>query len=122
MATFISTTLTKRTGAGTTVFDPSGVTNGYHYLRASGASALTGPYVRARQVVTNDYRRSDVRLVIPEVLNGSIVRRPAIDMSLYVPSGSVSTDVNDIIGYLNALTATSLTNFNSFFVDGVGMY
>lgn len=122
MSTFTSTTLAKRTGATTTVFNPSGVASGYHYLRASGASALTGPYIRCKQVVTNDYRRADIRLVIPEIVSGSVVRRPAVDLSLYVPAGSPSDDVNDLIGYIEALTSDSLTNFDSFLVGGVGMY
>jgi hypothetical protein len=122
MSTFTSTTLAKRTGATTTDFLPSGVASGYHYLRASGASVLTGPYLRCKQVITNDYRRADIRLVIPELDNGAIVRRPAVDLSLYVPAGSSSDNVNDMVGYIEALTSDSLTNFDSFLVAGVGMY
>lgn len=122
MSTFTSTTLPKRTGATTLVFEPAGVASGFHYLRASGPSALTGPYIRAKQTVTNEYRRTDIRIVIPELDNGSIVRRPAIDMSIYVPAGSSNDSVNDLIGYLEGLTSATLTNFDSFLVDGVGMY
>jgi len=123
MSTFVSTTLTRRTGATTTAFEPAGVAKGYHFLRASGASALSGPFVRVSQDINDAYRRSTMRIVVPQLdSNGMVFARPAADVALYIPFGSANDDVNDLVGYLNALTATSLTNFDSFLVDGVGMY
>jgi len=123
MSTFVSTTLTKRTGATTTVFDPSGLDGSYGYFRASGSSALTGPSIRVEQKVKDSFRRTAVRLVIPQLdSEGRIMYRPAIDLSVYVPQGTASSDVNDMIGYMNALTATSLSNFDEILVDGIGLY
>lgn len=123
MATFTSTTLTKRTGATTTIFEPSAIDGGWSYFRASGAQALNGPSIRCRQSVNDRSRRTDVRVAIPQLdSNGLIISRPAIDLSMYVPSGADNDQINDLVGYLNALTASSLTNFDSFLVEGVGMY
>lgn len=123
MSTFTATTLTKRTGATTTVFSPSGIDSAYGYLRASGASALSGPSIRVRQKVTDQARNTSVRLVIPQVdASGMITLRPAIDFNLYVPAGTDSDDVNDIVGYLNSLSDSTLTNFNDILVNGVGLY
>jgi hypothetical protein len=123
MSTFVSTTLAKRIGATTTTFTPSGIDNGFGYFRASGTHALNGPSVRVEQKVRDSYRRTSTRLMVPQLdSDGRIVLRPAIDMSLYVPAGTLSDDVNDLVGYLHALTDSSLTNFNDIFVDGVGLY
>lgn len=123
MSTFVSTTLTKRTGATTTVFTPSGIDSGFGYFRASGTHALNGPSLRVEQKVRDSYRRTSVRVLVPQLdSDGRIISRPAADMSLYVPAGALQTDVDDIVGYLNALTASSLTHFNEILVDGVGLY
>lgn len=123
MSTFTSTTLTKRTGATVTDFSPAGIDSGFGYFRASGTHALNGPSIRVEQKVRDTYRRSSIRLLVPQLdTDGRIVSRPAADLSLYVPAGTLQTDVNDIVGYLNALTDSSLTNFNQILVDGVGLY
>lgn len=123
MSTFVSTVLTKRTGATTTTFSPSGVDGSFGYFRASGSYALNGPSLRVEQKVKDSFRRTAVRVLVPQVdSSGLITLRPAADLSIYVPAGTLAADVNDIVGYINALTATSLTNFNEILVNGVGLY
>lgn len=123
MSTFTSTTLTKRTGATTTVFDPSGLDGSFGFFRASGSYSLTGPSIRVEQKVKDTYRRTAVRVLLPQLdADGRIVARPAADLSLYIPAGTLATDIDDIVGYVNALTATSLSNFDDILVNGVGLY
>lgn len=123
MSTFTSTTLTKRTGATTTVFDPAGLDSGFAFLRASGTHVLNGPSIRIEQKVRDTYRRTSIRVLVPQLdSDGKIISRPAADLSVYAPAGALATDIDDIVGYINALTATSLTNFDSILVDGVGVY
>jgi len=123
MSTFVSTVLTKRTGATTTTFSPSGIDGSFGYFRASSSYALNGPSIRIEQKVKDTFRRTAVRILIPQIdANGLIVARPAVDFSVYVPAGTVSDDVNDIVGYLNALTDSSLSNFNEMLVAGAGVY
>jgi len=123
MSTFISTVLTKRTGATTTTFDPSGSDGSFGFFRASGSYALNGPSIRVEQKVKDTYRRTAVRILLPQLdSNGMVVSRPAMDIALYIPSGTLVTDVDDLVGYGNALLASGLTNFNEIIVDGVGLY
>lgn len=123
MSTFTSTTLTKRTGAGTTEFFPSGNDGSFSYFRASGTSALNGPSIRVEQKIRDSFRRTAVRMLVPQLdANGLITMRPAVDLSVYIPAGTVTTDVNDIVGYMHALTDPTLANFNAILVDGVGIY
>lgn len=124
MATFTSTTLTKRTGATSTTFVPMELSNDVGYLRESAASAGFGPYISMKQVYAGNARRTTVRVGIPQ-LNSSgdaVLYRPSGMMELYIPNGTVQTDVDDIVGYLNALSATGVTNFNDLLVNGVGVY
>lgn len=123
MSTFVSTVLTKRTGATTTTFSPSGLDGSFGYFRASGTHALNGASIRVEQKVKDTFRRTAVRILVPQLdSDGNITSRPAMDIALYVPAGALLTDVNDIVGYANALTATGLSNFNDILVNGVGMY
>lgn len=125
MATFVSTTLTKRTGATTTVFAPSGVSGGISYLRASASYAYAAPFISASAIdpINGGVRRTRVRVTIPQLdANDLVIGRPYGEVSLVVPESTLQTDIDDLVGYLNALTASSLTNFNDVLVNGVGMY
>jgi len=123
MSTFISTTLTKRTGASTTAFSPSGIDGSFGYFRASGTHALNGPSIRVEQKVKDSFRRTAIRILVPQLdADGRIISRPAADLSVYIPAGTLTTDINDIVGYINALTDTSLSNFDDVLVNGVGLY
>lgn len=125
MATFASTVLTKRTGATTTTFAPSGVGAGVGYLRdASATYSLFGAYLTMSQVYQGNARRTRVRATVPQISDDgrSIVSRPWAEVQLWVPEGTLLTDVNDLVGYVNAATADTLTNLDDLLVGGEGVY
>lgn len=124
MSTFVQTTLTKRTGATTTVFNPMTTENQWHTLHASGTLAGFGPSMSLYSDRSNSARRTKVRVVIPQLdaADERVLYKPSGLIELYIPDGTLQTDVDDIVGYLNALTASGLTNLNSILVDGVGVF
>jgi hypothetical protein len=124
MATFVDTTLTKRTGATTTVFEPRGIDNGVAYLRSAADYSFAGHYLTVSQKVANTSRRTVVRVGIPQLDSSGLVvlSKPFAQLEMFIPEATKQSDVNDLVGYLNALTATGLTNFNDILVEGVGIY
>lgn len=124
VATFVQTTLTKRTGAGTTVFSPSGFQNRIGYLRAPGTLTFLSPSLTMSSETSGNARRTQVRVVLPQLATDglSVMSRPSGLIDLYIPEGTLQTDVNDLVGYLNALSATGLTNVNDLLVNGVGVF
>lgn len=126
MATFISTTLTKRTGATTTVFAPGTILpDGTGQLLASGSIAGLVPQLELSSRRSANARRTRVSVTLPQfsaVEPNVVLYRPRAVLELYVPDGTLQTDVNDLVGYLNAATATGLTNLNAILVNGEGVY
>ncbi len=124
MATFVTTTLTKRTGATTTVFSPSGFQNRIGYLRAPGTLTFLTPTLTMSSETSPSGRRTQVRVTIPQLsADGlSVTSRPSGLIDLFIPEGTLQTDVNDLVGYLNALSATGLANANDLLVNGIGVY
>lgn len=126
MATFISTTLAKRTGATTTVFAPATIQpNGSGLLLASGAIAGLTSFIEIGSRRSATARHTRVSIGIPQLdpVNTTTVRyRPRISLEMYIPDGTLQTDVNDLVGYLNAATASGLANLNSLLVVGEGVY
>jgi hypothetical protein len=124
MATFVTTTLTKRTGATTTVFSPMTI-EGYGKLLAPATYVAISPELRMLANRQKGIRRTQVRVSVPQT-NGltppAVTFVPYGQIELFIPDGTLQTDVNDIVGYLNALTATALTNLNSLLVVGEGVY
>lgn len=126
MATFVSTTLAKRTGATTTVFAPATIQpNGSGLLLASGAIAGLTPFLELGSRRSANARHTRVSVGIPQldpVSTTTVLFRPRATLELYIPDGTLQSDVNDIVGYINAATATALTNLNSLLVVGEGVY
>ena len=125
MATFVSTTLTRRTGATTTVFTPSTVQNdGSGVLYATGSLAGFGSYLNIKSARASNARRTTLRVGVPQLDSAGkvILYRPWAEVDLYIPDGTLQADVNDLVGYLNALTATGLTHANDILVNGAGVY
>lgn len=126
MATFITTTLTKRTGATTTAFAPSTIQpNGSGLLLASGTIAGLSPYLELSSRRSANARQTRVVVGVPQlsaVQPNVVLYRPRIVMEMYIPDGTLQTDVNDLVGYLNAATATGLTNLNAILVNGEGVF
>jgi len=124
MATLVTTTLTKRTGATTTVFTPGSLSGGVGWLYAPGTLAGFSPQLTMQAVRTNAGRRTSIRATVPQLAqDGLTVRsRPWGQIELWVPDGTVQTDVNDLVGYLNALSASGLANANDLLVNGAGVF
>lgn len=120
MATFVSTTLTKRTGATTSVFAP----------REEGRLAVSGSvagFERDCYLQSNmgsSGRRTKVRFTIPRLdADGLIVLdRAWLSVDLWVPNGTQVDSVNDLVGYANSFTASALSNANDILVNGIGIY
>lgn len=126
MATFLSTTLTKRTGSTTTVFSPGNIgPDGTGYLSAGSTYSGLSPRLDLKSWRSAQGRNAKCRLTIPQlspVDTTTVLYRPYGQVELYIPDGTLQTDVNDLVGYLNALTASGLTNLNAILVNGEGVY
>jgi len=124
MATFISTTLAKRTGATTTVFAPGTTSGNSGVLFESSTLAGYGAQLQLAASRSNDLRRSTVTFKIPMLsADGlSILRYAQAKLEIVVPDGMLQTSVDDLIGYVNAATNPALTNLNDILVDGDGIY
>lgn len=126
MATFVSTTLTKRTGATTTVFTPTTIQpDGTGVLFSAGLAAGLGTRLEISSARSGNGRKARVYVQIPQltaVAPYSVVSRPAGYVDLWIPDGTAQSDVNDLVGYINALTASGLTNLNDILVSGAGVY
>lgn len=126
MATFISTTLTKRTGSGTTVFSPNVIVGGVGILYGPGSYAGFTPQLTLQSSRASNARRTRVRIVVPQVdVSGPLpvlASKPSFEAVLYVPDGTLQTDVNDLVGYMGAACASGLANLNNLLVNGEGVY
>lgn len=128
MATFVPTTLTKRTGATTTVFSPAVIASNVGRLRAPGTVSGFVPELTLRSVRSgNNSRKTTMRIQIPQVesLGVSVPFLKSLpwgEVNLWIPDGTLQTDVNDLVGYINAATATGVTNLNAILVNGEGVY
>lgn len=124
MATFVSTTLTQRTGAGTTVFTPQGISNGVGTLRESSTYTWLGRNITVSSRPDGKARRTKVRVNVPQVADDdvSVTARPWAQIEMFIPEGTSADDVNDLVGYIESLCDSSLTNFDEILVDGVGVY
>jgi len=129
MATFVATTLDKRTGATTTVFSPYVVEkDGMGRLKAPSATfAHLAPELALKSWRTGNGRRAIVQVAIPQVTvdsDGLPTRRSTISakLEIYVPDSAVQTDVDDIVGYVESALSSSLANVDDILVNGVGVY
>jgi hypothetical protein len=124
MATFIQTTLDKRTGSTTTVFNPMGISGGVATMRESSAYTWIGRFVTMSSLNTGNARRTKVRVNIPQVASDGVTvnARPWAQIELFIPEGVDADDVNDLVGYIESFCSSSLTNADDILVGGVGIY
>lgn len=127
MATFVSSTLTKRTGSTTTTFDPRVKDGNVGYLSPSGSYADVAARLSMSSVRKSNRRITSFRIAIPQISvdslgNPVVLRNAYADLTLTVPDGYAANDINDIVGYLHDITDSSKTNFNDLLVNGVGVY
>lgn len=127
MPTFISTTLAKRTGATNTVFSPLGIDGSVGTLAdVTAANQRLGSSLTMSQKRGNARRTTTVRVFVPLVdTSGSIPVLKSVataELSIVVPDGTPTANVNDLVGYLEKVCASATTNFNSLLVNGEGVW
>lgn len=127
MATFVSTTVARRSG-GNTIFLPKVIESGIGQLSESSTFESVSPRLTISSRRTGGNRRvTRLRVAIPQVDNTnasvpSVVRSAFIDLTLTVPDGFAQADVNDLVGFIEKLTASGLVNINAVLVNGEGVY
>lgn len=124
MATFITTTLAKRTGATTTVFVPGVKSDNTGYLYEAATLAGFGRSLIMEAARTRLGRKTMLVFRVPQLSDDglSVLRFAQAKLELLVPDGIPTDSVNDIVGYVNAGTATALTSLNGLLVNGEGVY
>lgn len=124
MATFVSTTLAKRTGATTTVFAPGITAANAGTLFESSALAGFGRQLTIAASRSPNMRRSSLLVRVPMLSDDglSVLRYAQARLDVMVPDGMIQTDVDDLIGYINSGTAVGTTNLNDLLVNGHGVY
>lgn len=124
MATFVSTTLTKRTGDTTTVFLPGVINSGIGTLFEASTLAGLGSSVSLMSRRSAITRHTGMTIRVPMLTDDelSVLRFAQAKLELIVPDGMLQTQVDDLVGYVNAATASGLSNLNKIFVVGEGVY
>ena len=131
MATFISTTLTKRSKAANAVFSPRVKDGRVGYLEVNGNYQGLGDRMSMSSTLSSAKKRTTtVKFYVPlnrTVASGDsqvplLVSTAVATLTIEVPDGTPTNDVNDLVGYVNGFTATALANGNDLLVNGVGVY
>lgn len=131
MATFISTTLTNRTKADNVTFTPRVKDGRVGYLEVNGEFQGLGDRMSMSSTLSSAKKRTTtVKFYVPlnrTVVSGDtqvplLVSTAVATLTIEVPDGTPTTDVNDLVGYVNGFTAATLANGNDLLVNGVGVY
>lgn len=126
MATFVNTTLSKRTGATTTVFSVSTIANAIGSLFGPSSFVGLGPKLTLRSVRSAGARRTTIRITVPQVDGSGVIpivgSKPSVELNLYIPDGTPSDVVNDLVGYMESALGTGKANLNAILVTGEGVY
>lgn len=128
MATFITTTLAKRS-TGNTVFSPSTIEGGVGLL-SNNAGTFTASAEKlsiSSKRVSGNKRVTRMRIVVPQVDDSNpavprFVREAVAELVLTVPDGMARTDVDNLVGYVEKACASAVTNLNAILVNGEGVY
>lgn len=128
MATFVTTTLTKRSGT-STVFSPGTIESGVGTLYDNSATsqAFGARLVLSAKRQGSGRRVSRIRVTVPQVDKTNpdvprLVREGFAELTVSVPDGMAAADVNDLVGYIQAAATASLANLNDILVNGTGVY
>lgn len=129
MATFVSTTLARRTGATTTIFNPLGIDGGLGTLADTTLSSqrLSNNITMSSKRSGSNKRVTRIRVSVPLVDSSNpavpvLVSTAFADITLTVPDGTPTANVNDLVGYCEKVCATACTNFNDLLVNGQGVW
>lgn len=131
MATFINTTLTKRSKAGNAVFTPRVKDGRVGYLEVNGDYQGLGDRMSMSSTLSSAKKRTTtVKFYIP--LNRTaesgatqipmLISTAVATLTIEVPDGTPTSNVNDLVGFVNSFTAANLANGNDLLVNGVGVY
>lgn len=131
MATFIDTTLTNRSKADDVIFSPRVKDGRVGYLEVNGNFQGLGNRMSMSSTLSSAKKRTTtVKFYIPlnrTVASGEtqvplLISTAVATLTIEVPDGTPTSDVNDLVGYVNGFTAESVANGNDLLVNGVGVY
>lgn len=131
MATFISTTLSKRSKAANVIFTPRVKDGRVGYLEVNGNFQGLGDRMSMSSALSSAKKRTTtIKFYVPlnrTVASGDsqvplLVSTAVATLTIEVPDGTPTNDVNDLVGFVNGFTASSLANGNDLLVNGVGVY
>ena len=131
MATFIDTTLTRRSKADKVIFSPRVKDGRVGYLEVNGNFQGLGNRMSMSSSLSSAKKRTtSVKFYIPlnrTVASGEtqvplLISTAVATLTIEVPDGTPTNDVNDLVGFVNGFTAATLANGNDLLVNGVGVY
>jgi hypothetical protein len=131
MATFISTVLNNRTSSADVTFNPKVKDGRVGYLEVNGDyQGLNDRMSMSSALSSAKKRTTTVKFYVPlnrTVASGEtqvpmLISTAVATLTVEVPDGTPTADVNDLVGYVNAFTASTLDNGNDLLVNGVGVY
>lgn len=129
MATFVSTTLARRTGATTTIFNPLGIDGGLGTLADTtlASQRLSNNITVSSKRSGSNKRVTRIRVSVPLVDSSNpavpvLVSTAFADLIITVPDGTPTANVNDLSGYCEKVFASATTNFNDLIVNGQGVW
>ena len=131
MATFTDTTLTNRTKAKPVIFSPRVKDGRVGYLEVNGNFQGLGHRASMSSTLSSAKKRTTTVkfyiLLNRTVASGDtqvplLISTAVATLTIEVPDGTPTTDVNDLVGYVNGFTAATLANGNGLLVNGVGVY
>ena len=131
MATFIDTSLTRRSKSDKVVFSPRVKDGRVGYLEVNGNFQGLGNRMSMSSTLSSAKKRTtSVKFYIPlnrTVASGEtqvplLISTAVATLTIEVPDGTPTNDVNDLVGFVNGFTAATLANGNDLLVNGVGVY
>lgn len=131
MATFIDTTLTRRSKSDKVIFSPRVKDGRVGYLEVNGNYQGLGDRMSMSSTLSSAKKRTTtVKFYVPlnrTVASGDnqvplLISTAVATLTIEVPDGTPTSDVNDLVGFVNGFTAATLTNGNDLLVNGVGVY
>ena len=131
MATFVDTSLTQRSTKAAAVFTPRVKDGRIGYLEVAGDYQGLNPRISMSSALNSAKKRTTtVKFYVPlnrTVASGAsqipmLISTAVATLTVEVPDGTPTNQVNDLVGFVNGFTAASLANGNALLVDGVGVY
>lgn len=131
MATFVDTSLTQRSTKTVAVFTPRVKDGRIGYLEVAGDYQGLNPRISMSSALNSAKKRTTtVKFYVPlnrTVASGAsqipmLISTAVATLTIEVPDGTPTNQVNDLVGFVNGFTAASLANGNALLVDGVGVY